>query len=191
MENPYQAPASLEAELDLALLAGDPEGLRQTYLKHEASVRSVGTLYYVGAWGWGLLTLPTLLRLGALGDHSGDVASMALLIGQTLITFVIPATLATLLYFSARGLKRLAPWGRVTGIIGSVVSLVGFPIGTIVGAYALYLLLSMKGKMVFSPEYEEAIAATPHLKCKTSVWVWVILGLSLLLLALSWFMPTI
>ena len=49
--------------------------------------------------------------------------------------------------------------------------------GTLIGFYMLYLLLSKKGTMVFSPEYKEIIAQTPHMKYKTSPVVWIALGL--------------
>jgi hypothetical protein len=43
----------------------------------------------------------------------------------------------------------------------------------IIPGYILYLLLSPKGSMVFSPEYWEAIERTPHIKYKTS---WLLKG---------------
>ncbi|PAW69614.1 MAG: hypothetical protein B9S38_09450 [Verrucomicrobiia bacterium Tous-C4TDCM] len=62
------------------------------------------------------------------------------------------------------------------------ISLIGFPIGTLIGAYILYLLLGAKGKMVFSPEYQAVIAQTPHIRYRTSKVVWILLGLVLLII---------
>ncbi len=54
--------------------------------------------------------------------------------------------------------------------------------------YVLYLLLSSKGTMVFSPGYQAIIPQTPHVKYKTS-WIvklavtifFVIFGLAIIL----------
>jgi len=42
-------------------------------------------------------------------------------------------------------------------------------------------LLSEKGKIVFSGEYRQAVLATPHLKCRTSLIAWIALALILVL----------
>jgi uncharacterized membrane protein (DUF485 family) len=44
-----------------------------------------------------------------------------------------------------------------------------------ISAFALYLLLSSKGEMVYSPQYKEIVQATPHIRYKTSVIVWILL----------------
>jgi hypothetical protein len=64
----------------------------------------------------------------------------------------------------------------------SAIGLIGFPIGTIINGYILYLLVSKKGSTIFSPEYKEIIALTPGVKYKTSVVVWVVLGIFLLII---------
>jgi len=51
------------------------------------------------------------------------------------------------------GLLRLRPWSRILGIILAAISLVRFPIGTVFGAYALYIL--------FQKETEGLFAAKP------------------------------
>ena len=187
MENPYQAPASA-GEVP-GLPPDGPESIRRAHLNHEASVRSIGTLCYLGAILWSLGTVSILSTLFATNGPSGDVASMAGQAGEALVGIIIAASLAILLFFGGRGLRKLTPWGRVVGIIIGVIGLVAIPIGTILSIYILYLLLSKKGKMVFSPGYKEVMAATPEMKYKTSVVVWVVLGLFILLLLLAWFTP--
>ena len=83
---------------------------------------------------------------------------------------------------TAIGLRRLQPWARIVAAILSTFGLLGIPIGTLIGAYFLYLLLSKKGSVVFSEEYKQVIAETPHLKYRTSKIVLVLLGLLLFLL---------
>ena len=51
------------------------------------------------------------------------------------------------------GLRRLRPWARLGAPILSGIGLLAFPLGTIINAYILYLVLSAKGPAVFlSPE---------------------------------------
>lgn len=57
----------------------------------------------------------------------------------------------------------------------TVLGLLGIPIGTLISLSILYLLLSEKGRMVFSPEYKAVIAATPHVRYRTSLVNWVLL----------------
>jgi hypothetical protein len=83
---------------------------------------------------------------------------------------------------TAMGIRKLQNWARYVAVVFSVIGLLGFPIGTIISAYFLYLLLSQKGTMVFSDEYKEIIAATPHLKYKTSIIVIILLILLVVIL---------
>jgi hypothetical protein len=75
------------------------------------------------------------------------------------------------------GVRSFRRWGRVVGCVLSGIGLLGFPIGTLINAYILYLFLSKKGRTVFSPEYQDVIAATPHVKYRTSIIVWILLAL--------------
>ena len=90
--------------------------------------------------------------------------------------------LAALQIWAGIGLRRLSPWARIPSGILSGFGLLGFPIGTLINGYILYLLFSKKGTTVFSEEYKRAIAQTPHIKYRTSLVVWILLGLLLLLI---------
>ena len=78
----------------------------------------------------------------------------------------------------------LNPKIRIAGVVLACIGLIGFPIGTLVNAYILYLLLSKKGKYIFSDEYKEIILETPHVKYKMSkivlFFAWLMVGLMLL-----------
>jgi hypothetical protein len=89
--------------------------------------------------------------------------------------------LGALSIFVGRGIRALRPWARTTAIVLSCIGLLGFPVGTVIHGYILYLLLSQKGKRIFEPDYPEIVAATPDIKYRTSVVVWIVLGLLLLL----------
>ena len=49
----------------------------------------------------------------------------------------------------------------------------------------LYLIFSKKGAMVFSDEYKEIIRQTPEMKYRTSIVVWIFLGLLVLLIVVG------
>jgi hypothetical protein len=61
----------------------------------------------------------------------------------------------------------------------SGVGLLGFPVGTLINGYILFLLFGRKGKTVFSEEYQVVIEQTPHIKYRTPLVVWILLGLVL------------
>ena len=50
------------------------------------------------------------------------------------------------------------------------------------GELPLYLMVSTKATMIFSPRYKEIVAATPHVKAKTSPIVWALLIILILLI---------
>jgi hypothetical protein len=189
MENPYQAPASA-GEVS-GLPPDSPESIRRAHLNHEASVRSIGNLCYLGAILWSLGATFAISSLSNLQRQPDGWVSAAGLVGDFLVGLILPVAMALLLFFGGRGLRKLTPWGRVVGIVIGVIGLAAIPVGTILGIYILYLLLSKKGKMVFSPAYKEVRAATPDVKYKTSMVVWVVLGIFILLLLLfALFVPS-
>jgi hypothetical protein len=146
------------------------EDIRNEHIKHEASVKSVGVLYFIGAFFMVLLGAMILLA------PSGPTGVETALAGS----FIICA--AVLQFATGLALRRLKRWARIVAGIFSGIGLLGFPLGTIINGFILYLLFSKKGTMVFSPEYQEVIAQTPHVKYRTSIVVWIALGILLLLL---------
>jgi len=89
--------------------------------------------------------------------------------------------LATFQFFLGHGLRTLKPWTRIPVAILSGLGMINIPIGTLFGGYILYLMLSEKGKIVFSEDYRRIIDATPHVKYRTPVLV-LILGVLLILM---------
>lgn len=187
MENPYLTPAS--AGEPSGLPPDSPEHIRRAHLNHEASVRSIGNLCYLVAILWSLGAAVALPNLFNLQRQPDGWASVSVLVGDLLVGLILPGAMAMLLFFGGRGLRKLTRWGRVVGIVIGAIGLAVIPVGTILSIYILYLLLSKKGKMVFSPAYKEVIAATPEVKYKTSIVVWVVLGLFILFVLFAWFMP--
>lgn len=158
----------------------EPEAIRNTYLKHEASVQAVGSLYLLGAV---LLTLGGALALIGLTTASGAAAKEDPAAPQIVAALFIGLGLLQLRV--GLWLRKLNPKARTPATVLSAIGLLGFPIGTLINAYVLYLLRSKKGEMVLSPYYQGVITATPHIKYKTPVIVWVLLGLLVVFLILA------
>ena len=148
------------------------EQLRKAHLTREAYVKSVGTLYYV-AGGF--------FVLGGLGLAFSPPEAAASGAGPFLGLLV--AGLAALLIVTGAGLRQLRPWSRIASGIFAGIGLLGFPPAILLNGCILYLLLSKKGSMVFSEPYQRVIAATPHIKYQTPIFVWILLGIVLLLFA--------
>jgi len=174
--NPYASPAAVNS-VDAPLT--DAEAIRTRYLSHEASVKSIGTLYMLGAilmvLSGGVMLVVMLVGVLKIRTVSAEAAILA-------VVFFIYLGLGILQGATAMGIRKLQNWARYVAVVFSVIGLLGFPIGTIISAYFLYLLLSQKGTMVFSDEYKEIIAATPHIKYKTSIIVIILLILLVVIL---------
>ena len=91
--------------------------------------------------------------------------------------------------FAGWGVRAFRKWGRIVGCVLSALGLLGFPIGTIINGYILYLFLSKKGSTIFAPEYQEIVAATPHIKYRTSILVWIFLALLVVLVLAAVLIP--
>jgi len=148
----------------------DADVVRERFIGHEREVRSVGSLYLLGA---GLIGLMGFLMLAATAV---DPRVGAEIFGMMLVYLAI----ATLNGWVGLGLRRLDP--RVRGAAGlmSGFGLLFFPVGTLIHGWILYLIFCQKGTKVFSEEYREVIAATPHVRPPGTSLVAVLLGLLLL-----------
>jgi hypothetical protein len=164
--NPYAAPTAPVEDV-----AANPESdaIRRAHIGHEASVKAVGFLYYLGG---GAVTV------GALVFMRSDIAtSIGLLIAGA-------AQLS-----AGYGVRALRGWGRAVGCVLSALGLFAFPVGTLINGYILYLFLSKKGRTIFAPEYQDVIAETPDVKYRTSIVVWIVLALLVILVAAAFVLP--
>jgi hypothetical protein len=207
-ENPYAAPSAPLAgvePLDLGGEQAEVEAIRRTYLSHESSVRSVGSLHYLGAIFTGLGTVAVIITAATTEIREG----MPILV----MSILFYAALTGLHVALGIGLNRLQTWARWTEVtlislslalmlfasIAIVLLTMGGQAGTLLPVlfgygfmglilvYILYLLVSRKGSMVFSPEYRAIVERTPHIKYKTSLLVKVFLVLIVSLIVLGFF----
>jgi hypothetical protein len=150
------------------------EEIRKAHIKHEASVQSIGVLYILGACS---VFFAGIIVLFAPGRSPSDVDA-----GLGLVVTIPLLGLGAFQLVVGFGVRQLKRWTRIAVGILSGIGLLAFPIGTLINGYILYLVLSEKGKTVFSEQYQEVIAATPHVKYKTSIVVWILLGLVIFLI---------
>ena len=181
-DNPYApsgssySDASLDANFDLS----QAELIRKSHLNHEANIQSFGCLYTLGGI-LGILGAIFYIGLGIFIMAGGEnpqagVNPMAAGIMTTLIGVVFLA-IAVAQLFAGRSMQTLNPSGKILAIIISAIGLLGFPCGTLISGYLLYLLVSAKGEMVFSSAYKDVMQATPHIRYRTSIIVWIFLFL--------------
>jgi hypothetical protein len=112
-------------------------------------IKIVAWLYIV----MGLLGILLALVVGALiaggGLISGDDTAIrvttivSIILGGLVILLSVPGVVAGI------GLLSFKPWARILAIILSVLNLPGFPIGTLVGIYALWALLDSESSRLF------------------------------------------
>ena len=164
-DNPYLAPTVT----DVAAVSSAEE-IRTQHLKHEASIKSVGFLYVLGG-AIGTLAFIAVLAPAIIGGMGGATAPGAPELAIFAVLFVI--SLAQL--FVGVGLRKLRSWAKIPGAIIAGISLLSIPIGTLIGAYIMYLLLSQKGGTVLSAAYQDIILQTPHIKYRTPLWIWILL----------------
>jgi hypothetical protein len=87
--------------------------------------------------------------VGATGDPDAAIAMPIIgLTGMALVIFTVLMSLPAVII--GYGLYRLRPWARVAGIVLSILSLIVFPFGTILGVYGLWVLFSKDGERLFS-----------------------------------------
>lgn len=187
-QNPYAAP-QVESLAHPAPTSVDSEAerIRKVYLNHEASVQSIGLLYYLGG---GLLVLEMVFGLiFALGRSGGGVQA-----GAGILVLMIYGVLAAVAFVLGRGLQTLHRYVRIPVVILCSIYVLlalfgraaggGAQLGALVvlaiNGYVLYLLISSKGNMVFSAQYAEIRRQTPHIKYRTS---WIVRIAAILLLA--------
>lgn len=69
-------------------------------------------------------------------------------VGTALAAFLTLFSVPSLI--TGYGLLKFKPWARVVGIVLSAISLIKIPIGTIIGAYGLWVLLNTETERLFN-----------------------------------------
>ena len=206
--NPFAPPSAPIGGMGYSDFGGDvtdAEIIRREHIGHEASIKALGILFYLGCFFAGVAALGIIgvaLFMTSLPNQPNnpgiDPQGMRVMMGLGGALYLVISVAYGAFGF---GLRRLQVWVRWTLIVllsmflllvsvASVVVGIANPLfgvaylvmaGAIPG-YILYLLASAKGGMVFSREYKVIIAKTPHVKYQTSLIVKILLVLLLAVL---------
>ena len=172
-ENPYAPPEAKDLEVEPDSEFARAEAIRREHIKHEASIKSIGCLHLLG----GVLVLLGAATTIPVALQSGKPEVFGFVVGYGAVGVV--------LLVSAYGLRALKPWTRVLSSVLCGLGLIGFPIGTLINAYFLWLLLSAKGQTILSEDYKYVVTATPHVKYVP--WAAIVFLVLLLLLFVGLF----
>jgi hypothetical protein len=110
----------------------------------------LGWLYIVGYAFFLLIGIFIFVLLTSIGAVTGDQQAMVVLsivgtaVGGLLVVLAIPGIVAGV------GLLARKSWARYLAIVVAILGLVNFPIGTLVGVYALWILLQESALHYFS-----------------------------------------
>jgi serine/threonine protein kinase len=149
--------------------APEAETIRRAHIQHEASIKSVGTLYSIGA---------VLIGISAAGvplvscfDTSTGEAIFGLMLGGLF------AGLAVQSFRVGEGLKRLDRKVRVWGTVLALflifayfsigIYVIFLPVG-VIGIYVISLLNSSKAARIFAEDYADIVKQTPHVTGRSS-----------------------
>ena len=123
----------------------------QTHVKVLAVIYlAVGGLMLCAALFLGLGSGVAAGIVGASADPDDAAIAIPVLgiAGTALAVFLGLFALPSLI--TGYGLLQYKPWARIVGIILSAISLINIPIGTIVGAYGLWVLLNKETEQLFN-----------------------------------------
>lgn len=118
----------------------------------DTHVKILGVIYIVGGALMALLGLMLFGILTGSGLISGDHTAMLTtgIVGTALAVFFCLLALPSVI--AGIGLLKFRNWARVLAIVLGVLHLFGFPIGTAIGVYTLYVLLNDKTAPLFAQQ---------------------------------------
>ena len=110
-----------------------------------------------------LAALGVYMLVASLGEFTHDPEAQIILpVMRTLISAIL--VLLTLPGFiAAFGLLARKPWGRILGIVVGFFALPGFPFGTLLGGYAIFVLMQDVALGYFEASPTKHLESAPRL----------------------------
>ena len=102
----------------------------------------------------GLILVAVYIGMGGVFIAAADrqeqqlVGGIFVVVG--IVTAVIVFAFAALDFYAAFKIGRLQPIGRTLGIVVAILSVMSFPLGTALGAYALWFFFGDLGKALYN-----------------------------------------
>jgi hypothetical protein len=101
-------------------------------------------IVFIAVFGGGLLS----------GDQ--EAITVTAIVGTIVAGIILLLSLPGVIV--GAGLLRFRPWARVLALVLGILNLPGFPVGTILGVYSLWALLTEEGARYFEPGVQAAPA---------------------------------
>jgi hypothetical protein len=174
--NLYAAPEQPEELAQGYSSNSDLEAIRRKHLNRETNIKAVGFL----------------AALGGIGCLLKGVSDLTVAV----VPAVVLIAMGSGMLFAGARMRKLEPLGRTiytvvaaVGVVGQFVDFAQTKQGSSlmgVGITLAFLSLVWRGdaQVVFSDHYRTVVVpATPHVKYKTPVWIWVLVALLGLALA--------
>lgn len=133
--------------------------LSQSELQQHVPI--LGWLFVVANALFAVLGVFVFVLLAGIGAATGERQALAVLgvvgtaVGLLLIALGIPGIVA------GYGLLARKTWGRALGIVVGILGMANFPVGTVIGIYALWVLLQEEATGYFAAPAAAAAAHTP------------------------------
>ena len=107
----------------------------------EIHVPVLGWLYVVANALVLVIGIISLILLGGIGVLVEDAVAARILILTGSVTLVLLALIALPGIVAGLGLVGRKPWARILAMVVGFLGLTAFPVGTLLGLYAFYVLL--------------------------------------------------
>lgn len=137
--------------------------------------KTLGILFYVYV---GFQLLSTILgavmvvaMFGSMAFHASEMPRRGAdmpppeLFGFMAVVMVIAFSIGLLMLIpkalAAYGLRNGKKWARTMTIVGSILALLGFPIGTALGVYGLWFVFGDEGKKFFDGDFVNGSTQPP------------------------------
>ncbi|MEZ6117951.1 MAG: hypothetical protein R3C28_15460 [Pirellulaceae bacterium] len=180
LENPFASPLVDDIVATNAAETPD-EQIRRKYVRHEVSLKAIGGAIALAA----AVAAPICVLAAIRTLWQCDVFSDDFLMFATFFPIIVAFCIWQIA--AGMGLRKLKNNPRIAAGFFSVLWMWAFPLGTLLGIFFLCMLLSPKSVFVCSDEYQRIIAATPHIKVRTSPLMWAVSFLLVALFAISLF----
>lgn len=115
-------------------------------------IKILGWLHILGSALFLAIAALLFFLLPGIGAISGDIEAFTILslvataVGTFLSLLALPGIVAGI------GLLTRKGWGRILAIVVGILNLANFPIGTIIGAYTIWVLLQNAATTYFERE---------------------------------------
>ena len=116
----------------------------------DTHVKVLGVLYIVLGVILAVCGVALLAIIGGAGAASGEREAMIAtgVIGTVLCGLLLLLSIPN--FIAGFGLLKRREWARILAIVLGIIHLVGFPVGTAIGIYTLYILFNDETKRLFT-----------------------------------------